>query len=194
MIRFKNVVCTAALLLACTQVFAINKCTAADGKVVFQDAPCAGKSEVVGNRSAVGQSPGAVAPAVDWKAKAMEADKRLAISAAVDRREAMIGMNNEQLQLAMGLPSRINTGEYSTGNTQQRIYERGALTWYVYTDGKIVTAVQTSASLGAPAQPAACPSSLEIKNEETSASSNTLSEAERVVRQKRISAMRNCGK
>lgn len=190
----KNIFCAGALLLICMQALANNKCTGVDGKVVFQDAPCMGKSEVLGNRSPVGQSANGSAPPVDWKAKALESEKRLAISAAVERREAVIGMNYEQLQLALGLPNRINTGEYQTGSTQQRIYERGTLTWYVYTDGRSVTAVQTSTSPGATAQSAACPSNLEIRNEETSASSITVSETERVVRQKRISAMRNCGK
>lgn len=153
-----------------------------------------GKSEAIGNRSPVGQSANVSTPVVDWKAKAVASDKRMLISSAVERGEAVIGMSNEQLQLSMGLPNRINTGEYQTGSTQQRIYERGMLTWYVYTDGKIVTAVQTSMSPGASAQLAPCPSNLEIRNEETSASSITMSEAERVVRQKRISAMRLCGK
>lgn len=192
--RLKNLVFTGALLLVCMQALANNKCTGVDGKTVFQDTPCVGKSEVIGNRSPIGQSANSSALPVDWKAKAAASEKRMAISAAVERREAVVGMSYEQLQLALGLPNRINTGEYQTGSTQQRIYERGLLTWYVYTDGQSVTAVQTSASVGASAQSAPCPSNLEIRNEETSASSITVSEAERVVRQKRISAMRNCGK
>lgn len=41
----------AAILLACALVagpgWAINKCTGADGKIAFQDAPCAGKGEKI---------------------------------------------------------------------------------------------------------------------------------------------------
>ena len=37
-----------ALLTAlCALAWAINKCTAFDGKVVYQDAPCAGKGEAI---------------------------------------------------------------------------------------------------------------------------------------------------
>lgn len=36
-----------ATLLAASPAWAINKCTGADGKVAFQDAPCAGKGEKI---------------------------------------------------------------------------------------------------------------------------------------------------
>lgn len=35
----------AAVCLLCSHAWGINKCTAVDGKVVFQDAPCSGKGE-----------------------------------------------------------------------------------------------------------------------------------------------------
>lgn len=37
--------------------FAINKCTGADGKTVFQDAPCMGKGETITVKPASGQAP-----------------------------------------------------------------------------------------------------------------------------------------
>lgn len=42
--------------LAASPAWAINKCTGADGKVVFQDAPCAGKGETLNVRPASGAS------------------------------------------------------------------------------------------------------------------------------------------
>ncbi|WP_148237989.1 DUF4124 domain-containing protein [Alicycliphilus denitrificans] len=42
--------------LTCAQAWAINKCTGADGKVVFQDAPCAGRGEVLNVRPASGHA------------------------------------------------------------------------------------------------------------------------------------------
>lgn len=186
--------CAAAITvicLLCSPAWAINKCTAADGKVSFQDAPCLGAGQVISTRQTI--APPSVNGAVpDWKSRAAEADKRLAIVAAIDRREPAIGMNGGQLQQAMGLPNRINTGDYKTGSTQQRIYEQANTTWYVYTDGATVTAVQ--ASIGPVKQSAPCPSGLEIGNAETSASSILLSPTERVARQREISEMRACGK
>ena len=58
----------AASLLATTPVWAINKCTSTDGKVVFQDAPCAGSGVKIEVRPASGaarptQPAGPTAPA-----------------------------------------------------------------------------------------------------------------------------------
>lgn len=44
-------------LLAPAEAWAINKCTGADGKVVFQDAPCSGRGETLNIRPATGPSP-----------------------------------------------------------------------------------------------------------------------------------------
>lgn len=51
-----------ALVAACAMAlagpaFAINKCTGADGKTVFQDAPCMGKGETIVVKPASGQAP-----------------------------------------------------------------------------------------------------------------------------------------
>lgn len=47
-----------ALLVVCAQALAVNKCTSADGKVSFQDAPCmGGKSEFTGAKSSSGIAP-----------------------------------------------------------------------------------------------------------------------------------------
>lgn len=59
-----------ALLLLAGHAHAINKCTGPDGKVVFQDAPCTGKGEVLRVVPASGGAP--VAPAVTG---ASEADR-----------------------------------------------------------------------------------------------------------------------
>lgn len=189
---------TVVLAALCTPAWSINKCTGPDGRVAFQDAACGGKGEQIVVRPASGEanSPsGNDAPALTSKQKTTAADKRFAIQVAIERREAVIGMTSEQLQLAMGLPNRINTGEYKSGSTQQRIYERPGTTWYVYTDGQFVTAVQTS--IGSTAQSRSsgpCPSAHDIRSAETSASSITLSESDRTERQKQIRDMKNCGR
>jgi len=43
--------------LAITPVWAINKCSGADGKTVFQDAPCTGKGEIIDVKPASGKAP-----------------------------------------------------------------------------------------------------------------------------------------
>lgn len=192
-------VLTALLAALCAPAWAVNKCTGAEGKVAFQDAPCIGKGEVLQVRPASGSGADAsqqvAQQSSDWKRKNAQVDARLAMQSAIERREPMIGMTYAQLELAMGLPNRINTGEYKSGSKQQRIYERGQTTWYVYTDEALVTAVQTSMTPGAHRQSAGrCPDAVEIRSAETSASSITLSDDERVERLRQIGEMRRCGR
>lgn len=68
---------TLAVLIATTALaapaWAVNKCTGPDGKVVFQDAPCAGKGERIDVRPASGASsvvPRPAAPAASAAAPA----------------------------------------------------------------------------------------------------------------------------
>ena len=58
----KNVIAIVACLAMSGQALAINKCTDARGKAVFQDAPCHGKGDKIEVRSATGTPPPA-APA-----------------------------------------------------------------------------------------------------------------------------------
>ncbi|MGQ0711624.1 MAG: DUF4124 domain-containing protein [Rhodoferax sp.] len=63
----KTVIVAAAVCVAavCAPAWAINKCTGADGKVTFQDAPCqAGRSEQISVRPASGhaEAPQPIAP------------------------------------------------------------------------------------------------------------------------------------
>ncbi len=63
---------TALLFALCAPAWAINKCTGADGKIAFQDAPCQGRGEVLSVKPASGRvgagaaariaAPGASAP------------------------------------------------------------------------------------------------------------------------------------
>lgn len=49
-------------LLAASPTWAINKCTNANGKVVFQDAPCSGHGQQIEVRPASGNAPPTAAP------------------------------------------------------------------------------------------------------------------------------------
>ncbi|GKS96926.1 hypothetical protein [Acidovorax sp. SUPP2825] len=49
-----NVLAVVSLFASCTPAWSITKCTGPDGKTVFQDVPCAGKSEQLVIRPASG--------------------------------------------------------------------------------------------------------------------------------------------
>ena len=59
----KTGVCALALLAFYLPAMAINKCTGADGKVSFQDAPCVGTGELLTVKPASGRAPTASASA-----------------------------------------------------------------------------------------------------------------------------------
>lgn len=50
------VICAALAVVACAPAWAVNKCTGPDGRVSFQDAPCAGRGEVLDVRPASGRA------------------------------------------------------------------------------------------------------------------------------------------
>jgi hypothetical protein len=79
---------TAALLAAlCAPVWAINKCTGPDGRVVYQDAPCAGKGEVLDVKPAAGRGAANIdAPAVKTMTEAQRIDAQVAASQRERRR------------------------------------------------------------------------------------------------------------
>lgn len=54
--RFTAGLLAAIAVLVCEPAAAINKCTGADGRVVFQDAPCSGKGEQLDVRPATGSA------------------------------------------------------------------------------------------------------------------------------------------
>lgn len=182
-------------LLMCSPAWAVNKCTDAAGKVSFQDAPCAGKGETLTVRPSGGAVPPATTDAASMAAAEIAAmNRRADIRAAIERREPMVGMTTAELQEAMGQPNRSNLANYNGAQHNQLIYERGARTYYVYTDGGYVKSVQDAEAAGGARRSATrCLSSTEIRALETSASSITLGDAERAERLRQISAAKRCG-
>lgn len=177
--------------------WAVNKCTGPDGAVVFQDAPCAGKGETLTVRPASGaaSATSAADSAAKTKAELASVNRRADIRGAIERREPMIGMTEAELLQAMGQPDRANLANYNGTPHNQLIFERGSRTLYVYTDGGVVKAIQNGESIGGEKRAAVlCPSPMEIRAMETSASSIRLSEAERVERLKQIGEARKCGR
>lgn len=186
-----------ACLLAATPAWAINKCTDASGKVVYQDAACAGgKGQALTIRPASG--PGNAAASGEAQARLDKLKSDNAMSEAIRTHTPLVGMTSVQLQQALGTPTKVNADNYNGTQRDQVIFERRNETWYVYTRNGVVESIQhrPGAPIGSPpAQEAGrCPSQHEIKAAITSASSITLSERERAERWKAIRAMQECGK
>lgn len=172
-------------LTASSPAWALYKCVA-NGKTLYQETPCAASE-------AESQIREPAKPAVE---DGTDAQLRIAIERAVLNRVPVRGMNEKQLERALGQPNRVNIDQYASGVKQQRIYERPEGTFYVYVESGLVSAVQfTQAIQSAPAparQARYCPDALTIKNAETSANSITLTPAQRADRAEEIRRMKAC--
>lgn len=192
----KLLLIAAALAALSAPAWAINKCSAPDGKVVYQDGACMGAGVMLkvypgsGNASAAAQG--------EAQARVERMKRDTAMAEAIRLQKPLVGMTMAQLQEAMGPPTKVNANNYNGTLSDQVIYERPQETWYVYTRNGVVDSIQhrPGAPIGAaPARAAVqCPSPLEIKNAITSASSITLSEGERIERWRAIRAMQECGR
>lgn len=70
---------------------------------------------------------------------------------ALERRQPLVGMTEDELQMALGKPEKVNSHTGSGGQGQQRIYERNGRTYYVYTDGTgVVTSIQDQEPIKSP--------------------------------------------
>lgn len=186
-----------ASLLATTPAWAVNKCTSAGGKVIYQDAPCeGGKGEALTIRPASG--PGNALAAGQAQARLDKLKWDNAMSESIRTHKPMVGMTSAQLQEALGTPTKVNADNYNGTQSDQVIFERPNETWLVYTRDGTVESIQhrPGAPIGAlPVRATGrCPSQHEINNAMTSASSMTLGEGERAERWKAIRAMQECGK
>lgn len=194
-----NLASVVALLvtLFAAPTWAVNRCTGPDGAVVFQDAPCAGKGEALNVRPASGHANAASLQAAERsKREVAGIEHSSKVNQAITRGEPLVGMTRAELDQAMGAPTKVNADNYQGRRKDQIIYERRGQTWYVYTDDGMVTSIQNrpESSLAAAGPGVNCPTPLEIRAMETSASSIRLSEAERVERLKQIGEARKCGR
>ena len=194
----KILLMAAALLAAASPASAVQKCTGPDGKVTFQDVPCAnGRSEVLHLPSSAGQGPdGAATAQAQSRVEKLKRDNEMA--EAIRTHKPLVGMSVAQLQDAMGPATKVNADNYNGTQREQVIFERPAETWYVYTRDGVVDSIQYRPGAPLASAPAAasvrCPTPFEIKNAITSASSITLSERERTARWQAIRAMQTCGR
>lgn len=189
------------LAVACTQAMAVNKCTGADGKVVFQDAPCEGRGEPVKVWPS-GPSPSSVSGPDDALQRARRQaelegiHQRADIRAAIERGEPAVGMSRSQLEQALGAPDAVNADQQGGLRTEQLIFDRPGQSWYVITENGVVVSIQyrPSAKRERLGRAGRCPTPQEIRSMETSASSITLSERERLERLRQIGEARRCSR
>ncbi len=173
------------------EAWAVHRCKGADGKVVYQEVPCPGGEKV--DVSAAGAPRSNANGARNWSAELAAVDQRIQIRDAIQRQEPAIGMTMSELGQALGNPTTSNLGNYEGETSHQLIYERGHRTWYVYTRNGIVRSIQNRESIdrtGRSQNSEPCPSSLTLRNMETSASSNSLSQDEKVERLRQIHEIR----
>lgn len=175
--------------------WAVNKC-AIDGQTVFQDAACPGQGESIKVRPASGHSNAATADsAAKTKREIAGVEWRSKVDAAIARGEPLVGMTRSELDKAMGAPTMVNADNYAGKLKDQIVYDRPGQSWYVYTEDGVVTAIQHRPGVTQSSTVAArCPTPMEIRAMETSASSITLSEGERIQRRKEIAEARKCGR
>lgn len=184
---FVATICCA--LPAAAQVY---KCPDGTGKTVIQQMPC-----MDGTKMNVQPARGA-ANAADTASAQARVDKIKRdneIAEAIRTHVPLVGMTAEQLHQAMGAPDKVNAANYSGTRKDQLVYYRSDATWYVYTTNDVVDSIQRSAAM-ASMQPSGpqdrCPTEHEIRDAEVSASSITLSPAERTERMRQIKVMRAC--
>lgn len=194
----KILLLAAALLATAAPTWAVQKCTGPDGKVTFQDAPCAGGTgEKLNIRPASGQGGGNAATA-QAQARLEKLKRDNEMSEAIRTHKPLVGMSEAQLQEAMGPATKVNANNYKGVQSAQVIYERPTESWYVYTTNGFVESIQHRPGAPLGSAPVAantrCPTEFEIKNAITSASSMTLSASERTARWQAIRDMQACGK
>lgn len=194
----KILLMAAALLATVAPTWAVQKCTGPDGKVTFQDVPCAGGTgEKLHIRPASGQGGGNAATA-QAQARIEKLKRDNEMSEAIRMHKPLVGMSEAQLQEAMGPATKVNANNYKGVQSAQVIYERPTESWYVYTTNGFVESIQhrpgAPLANAPPAANARCPTEFEIKNAITSASSMTLSASERTARWQAIRDMQACGK
>lgn len=157
-------------VLATAPAWAQFKCRQPDGSTAYQQTPCAGNQseQRIGAPAYTSANalpdPGAKEAQAKVKAQAAEADRRLRIRAAIEARRPAIGMTRQELELAMGRPTRLNTDTSARGLREQWVYQGQNQTLYVYTDGQEVTSFSQRDDFAGAAKKAECPTPSQIRD------------------------------
>lgn len=167
----------------------VYKCPDASGRTLIQQLPCTGGTELNVKPATGGDN---LANARAAGQRAGRDGNNQEILTAIGQRKPAIGMTEDNLRMAMGTPTRKNTGNYGGRQSDQVIFERSDGTWYVYVREGLVSSIQFSNYPNRTHSTRRCPSSLEIRNLETAANSNTVSREEMQVRQRRLAEAKAC--
>lgn len=147
----QKIVIAASLLAAlCSPAWAINKCTSADGKVVYQEVPCTGAGTTV-NTSGAGQADASSEGSNYYKREAARLtseenaqmaarDRTSKIYAAIAAHQIVVGMTADEARKSWGEPTKINASVGSYGRHEQWVYPGSQ---YVYIQNGLVTAAQS---------------------------------------------------
>ena len=130
------------------------KC-AVDGKVVYQGAPCATNSQQV-DLSGAGKSDLTSSGAtymrkevsrfeLQDKQENARLQRQVRVSSAIASKQAIVGMNAEELLQSWGKPTKINQTVSGTGASEQWVYRLagGIEGQYVYLTNGIVQSIQS---------------------------------------------------
>lgn len=175
-----------AVLTAPSALAQVNKCRQPDGSIVYQQGPCGGaqtdarssgtsatsRANAAPASSDAGTDAGARAAQLKLKKEVADVEHRQKVRYAIESRQPMVGMTRQELDLAMGPPSKVNASQYGARLKDQLIYERGERTLYVYTENGMVTAIQNWGTIGARDKPP-CPTAAQIRDLEIEASKFT---------------------
>jgi hypothetical protein len=116
------------MAFAVSPAWAVNKCTAPDGKVQFQDAPCAGKGEAITVRPASGSKSSVTPEAAN----------------AIATQDVFVGMTAAEVRRSWGAPHKINATVTGSGTSQQWVYRRERnQAQYIYLDNGVVRSIQS---------------------------------------------------
>jgi len=170
------------------------KCISPTGAVSFQQTPCAGaaSSQKLDLPPAAPADPAAAnAAAASTQRHLASLEWQSAVNQAIVGNYPLVGMTVAELDRALGVPNVVNTSDYGRGLEEQRIYPRGPRTWYVYTRGGYVTAIENTAGRNSAVTARQnCPSRQDMDNEAARLTSIRLSEAERQQGRERLAQLR----
>jgi len=111
------------------------------------------------------------------------------IAAGVSAGYPVIGMSMYQLAQVLGEPNRVYFEDLGSGPRERRLYRRGIRTYIIEADKGKVVSIQHDAA-GTQKAARNCPSDIEMRNMETTASSIGTSDARRREINRRLSELR----
>lgn len=154
-----------AVLATATPAFAqVYRCKQPDGRIAYQDTPCATGEQKKVASPASGSDPVQSAeapPPADFKQKLNELDRRRNVREAIAAGTPMASMTRAELDAAMGRPDSVSSNQYGSSFQEQLVFNRGGRSYSVLVKDGVVTSVQNYENQQPPRK--ACPTEYDIK-------------------------------